>query len=137
MTQTATEATNLGHVAITGVTITPVAFKDPPLLNVVGVHEPYALRAIVEVHTDAGVSGLGETYGDHEPQRLGRFFTALDISAPTPLSGYFERMSVREEQTREGVPAAGFEKVLMPGDLEAGKRQQPTLRHCPEPVNLR
>ena len=28
---------------ITGVTITPVAFADPPLLNAVGVHEPFAL----------------------------------------------------------------------------------------------
>lgn len=54
----------LGQVAITGVTITPVAFKDPPLLNAVGVHEPYALRAVIEVHTDAGITGLGETYGD-------------------------------------------------------------------------
>ncbi|MFB0835802.1 glucarate dehydratase family protein [Arthrobacter halodurans] len=52
------------QVAINGVTITPVAFADPPLLNTVGVHEPYALRAIVQVHTDAGISGLGETYGD-------------------------------------------------------------------------
>ncbi|KSU69703.1 glucarate dehydratase [Pseudarthrobacter enclensis] len=49
---------------MTGVTITPVAFRDPPLLNAVGVHEPFALRAIVEVMTDAGVSGFGETYGD-------------------------------------------------------------------------
>lgn len=49
---------------ITGATITPVAFADPPLLNTVGVHEPFALRAIVQVHTDAGVTGLGETYGD-------------------------------------------------------------------------
>ncbi|WP_091419624.1 glucarate dehydratase family protein [Arthrobacter sp. OV608] len=55
---------HLNQARITGVTITPVAFKDPPLLNTVGVHEPFALRAIVEVHTDAGVSGFGETYGD-------------------------------------------------------------------------
>jgi glucarate dehydratase len=51
-------------IRITKVTITPVAFADPPLLNSVGVHEPYALRAIIEVHTDAGLSGLGETYAD-------------------------------------------------------------------------
>jgi glucarate dehydratase len=49
---------------ISSVTITPVAFADPPLLNAVGVHEPYALRAIVEVVTDDGLSGLGETYAD-------------------------------------------------------------------------
>ena len=58
------QAEHLGQVIITSVTITPVAFKDPPLLNTVGVHEPYALRAIVEVHTDSGISGVGETYGD-------------------------------------------------------------------------
>ncbi|GAB3448166.1 glucarate dehydratase family protein [Actinophytocola sediminis] len=46
------------------VVITPVAFRDPPLLNAVGVHEPYALRAVVEVRTEDGVLGLGETYGD-------------------------------------------------------------------------
>jgi glucarate dehydratase len=49
---------------ITSVTITPVAFADPPLLNSVGVHQPFALRAIIEVATDAGLTGLGETYAD-------------------------------------------------------------------------
>ncbi|MDQ3787654.1 MAG: glucarate dehydratase, partial [Actinomycetota bacterium] len=53
----------VGH-RIQDVHVTPVAFRDPPLLNTVGVHEPYALRAIVEVVTDSGLSGLGETYGD-------------------------------------------------------------------------
>jgi glucarate dehydratase len=51
-------------VKITEIVLTPVAFRDPPLLNSAGVHEPWALRTIVEVHTDEGVSGLGETYGD-------------------------------------------------------------------------
>jgi glucarate dehydratase len=49
---------------ISRVVITPVAFSDPPLLNVVGVHQPWALRAIVELHTDSGLLGLGETYAD-------------------------------------------------------------------------
>ncbi|MEJ2856946.1 MULTISPECIES: glucarate dehydratase family protein [unclassified Saccharothrix] len=49
---------------ITSVDLIPVAFRDPPLLNSVGCHEPWALRTIVEVHTDEGISGLGETYGD-------------------------------------------------------------------------
>jgi glucarate dehydratase len=49
---------------ITEIDLTPIAFRDPPLLNSVGVHEPLALRTIVEIHTDEGVSGLGETYGD-------------------------------------------------------------------------
>ncbi|MFE7228479.1 glucarate dehydratase family protein [Nocardioides sp. NPDC057577] len=49
---------------ISKVVVTPVAFADPPLLNVVGVHQPWALRAIVELHTDTGLVGLGETYAD-------------------------------------------------------------------------
>ncbi|NUT97722.1 MAG: glucarate dehydratase [Saccharothrix sp.] len=49
---------------ITAIDLVPVAFRDPPLLNSVGCHEPWALRTIVEVHTDEGISGLGETYGD-------------------------------------------------------------------------
>jgi glucarate dehydratase len=53
-------------IRITNVTITPVAFADPPLLNAVGVHEPFALRAIIEIGTDAGLTGLGETYADEQ-----------------------------------------------------------------------
>jgi glucarate dehydratase len=49
---------------ISRVTVTPVAFADPPLLNSVGVHEPFALRAIVRVDTDDGLTGWGETYAD-------------------------------------------------------------------------
>jgi glucarate dehydratase len=55
---------------ISRVDVTPVAFADPPLLNVVGVHQPWALRAIAEVHTDSGLVGLGETYADET--HLGR-----------------------------------------------------------------
>ncbi|WP_329149230.1 glucarate dehydratase family protein [Streptomyces niveus] len=49
---------------IKDIRVTPVAFRDPPLLNTVGVHEPFALRAVVEVVTESGLLGLGETYGD-------------------------------------------------------------------------
>lgn len=44
--------------------VTPVAFPDPPLLNSAGVHEPWALRTIVELDCGDGLTGLGETYGD-------------------------------------------------------------------------
>ena len=54
----------MSALRISAVTVTPVAFADPPLLNSVGVHEPFALRAVVEVSTDQGLAGLGETYAD-------------------------------------------------------------------------
>ncbi|GAA4459734.1 glucarate dehydratase family protein [Phytohabitans houttuyneae] len=44
--------------------VTPIAFPDPPLLNSAGVHEPWALRTIVELSCGDGLIGLGETYGD-------------------------------------------------------------------------
>ncbi|HVT66163.1 MAG TPA: glucarate dehydratase family protein [Trebonia sp.] len=53
-------------IRIANVAITPVAFADPPLLNSVGVHEPFALRAVIEITTDAGLTGLGETYADEQ-----------------------------------------------------------------------
>lgn len=68
----------MSQVRITGITLTPVAFHDPPLLNQVGVHEPFALRTIVEIATDAGVLGLGETYGDEgHLQRLSAVVPSL------------------------------------------------------------
>ena len=65
------------------IVITPVAFRDPPLLNAVGVHEPFALRSVVELVTDAGVYGLGESYGDlphlERLQRAAAELTDLDV----------------------------------------------------------
>ena len=49
---------------IVDVRVTPIAFRDPPLLNVAGVHEPWALRSVIEVQTADGRVGLGESYGD-------------------------------------------------------------------------
>ena len=53
-----------GPSTIAAVRVTPIAFRDPPLLNVAGVHEPWALRSIIEVETGDGRIGLGESYGD-------------------------------------------------------------------------
>lgn len=73
---------------ISRVVVTPVAFEDPPLLNVVGVHQPYALRAIVELHTDSGLLGLGETYADETHlARLEAVASALGGRDPYDLHG--------------------------------------------------
>jgi glucarate dehydratase len=71
--------------------ITPVAFRDPPLLNAVGVHQPFALRSVIEVTTDDGVSGLGESYGDREYlARLGTCADALVGADVFNLNHLFE-----------------------------------------------
>ena len=73
------------QIRITGARITPIAFVDPPLLNTVGVHEPFALRAIIQLDTDAGLVGLGETYADQTHlarlQAAADAITGLDVFA--------------------------------------------------------
>jgi glucarate dehydratase len=68
-----------GPIRITGARITPVAFVDPPLLNTVGAHQPYALRAIIQLDTDSGLTGLGETYAD--TRHLARLQAAAEAIA--------------------------------------------------------
>ncbi|MEX0885229.1 MAG: enolase C-terminal domain-like protein [Phycisphaeraceae bacterium] len=48
---------------ITAMHVTPIAITDPPLLNAAGLHAPYALRTVVELVTDDGVSGVAEVPG--------------------------------------------------------------------------
>src|SRR5690349_20963833 len=47
--------------------VVPVAIADPPLRSAFGLHAPYALRTIVQLKTDDGLTGLGETYGGSIP----------------------------------------------------------------------
>jgi glucarate dehydratase len=55
---------------VKSVVVTPIAFRDPPLLNAVGVHEPWALRSIIEIETAGGITGVSESYGDEPTLRL-------------------------------------------------------------------
>ena len=45
------------------VRVTPVALPDPPILAASGCHGPYFLRSIIELTTDDGLIGVGESYG--------------------------------------------------------------------------
>ena len=44
--------------------ITPIAVTDPPLLNAAGLHQPFALRTIIELITDDQISGISEIPGN-------------------------------------------------------------------------
>ena len=45
------------------VRLTPVAIPDVPLVNTKGVHQAVFLRTIIEIETDDGLVGIGESYG--------------------------------------------------------------------------
>jgi glucarate dehydratase len=72
---------------IARVTVTPILIGDPPLLNVLGVHQPWTPRLIVEVEAD-GVTGVGETYGDSEYLALAQALAArVEGRALTDVNG--------------------------------------------------
>lgn len=69
-------ARDLRQLRITGLRVTPVALPDPPLLAASGAHGPYFLRTILELETNAGLIGIGETRGGEATVR------ALQAVAP-------------------------------------------------------
>lgn len=73
--------------AIRHVRITPIAFRDPPLLNAAGIHEPWALRSIIEIETASGLVGINESYGDLPMlQALAKAAPALQGLSPWALN---------------------------------------------------
>jgi glucarate dehydratase len=48
---------------IVEVRIHPIAIADPPLRSSYGLHQPYALRTILELVSDEGLVGIAETHG--------------------------------------------------------------------------
>lgn len=73
--------------AIRHVRVTPIAFRDPPLLNAAGIHEPWALRSIIEIETGSGLVGINESYGDLPMlEALARAAPALTGLSPWALN---------------------------------------------------
>ncbi|HEV2371236.1 MAG TPA: glucarate dehydratase family protein, partial [Streptosporangiaceae bacterium] len=93
------------QLRVTGVTVTPVALRDPPLLNSAGVHQPYALRCVLQVRTDAGITGIGEAYGDGPTlQRLRSVASLLPGLDVFDLNGLWQRVQVALGQAVPGTP---------------------------------
>ena len=52
-----------GDLKIVDLRVTPIALPDPPILAAGGCHGPYFLRNVIELKTDEGIIGIGETHG--------------------------------------------------------------------------
>jgi glucarate dehydratase len=113
----------MSAIRITNVTITPVAFADPPLLNSVGVHEPFALRAIIEVGTDAGLTGLGETYADEQHlaalQATAKAVTGVDVYDTQEIYRRVLRLAPPKTQIASGLigDSAAADRVFSPFEV--------------------
>jgi len=102
-------------VTLTRVRVTPIAFRDGPLLNAAGIHEPWALRAIVELETSDGRVGISETYGDEPMLRVLAEAQGLVLGL-SPFD-----LNTMEERVRAAIrPVAGaVEFELAPGSHSA------------------
>ena len=108
--------TNTPALPIRHVRVTPIAFRDPPLLNAAGIHEPYALRAIIEIEADGGLVGLGESYGDAP------VLAALRAVAPELVGHDAYDLNGLEQliaRTLARLPAAAAGAELAPGSQPA------------------
>lgn len=81
------------EIRIAEMRITPVAIADPPIRSSYGLHQPYALRTIVEFISTDGVVGISETYGGEEPIRaLEEIRGQIIGSSPFRLTGMLAGM---------------------------------------------
>lgn len=102
-------------IKISAVRVTPIAFRDGPLLNAAGIHEPWALRAIVELESSDGRVGISETYGDEPMLRVLEQARALVLGlSPFALNA----MEQRVRATIKPSPGA-IEFELAPGSHTA------------------
>lgn len=102
-------------IRIRDLRITPIAFRDGPLLNASGIHEPWALRTIVELETSDGRVGIAETYGDRPMLR------ALEEARPLVLGLSPFDLNLMEQRVHAAIkPTAGaIEFNLAPGSHTA------------------
>ena len=64
-----------GGTRIRELIVTPIAFRDPPLLNSNGVHEPLALRIILQLVLEDGT--VGAVHGEAMDSAACKFYVSL------------------------------------------------------------
>jgi len=98
------------------VRVTPIAFRDPPLLNAAGIHEPWALRSIIEVETDSALIGINETYGDQAMlEVLAKAAPALQGLSPWDLNAMEARVQALVQPAGASSEFLGEQISLAPG----------------------
>ncbi|MXU64885.1 enolase C-terminal domain-like protein [Oceanomicrobium pacificus] len=106
----------MADTRIADIRITPIAFYDPPLLNNAGCHQPFALRSIIEVETEDGVIGLGESYGNSMTidgvRAVAEACRGLDV---TDLNGLWARINATLTDQVDGYNTGAGRLVLRVG----------------------
>lgn len=96
---------------ITSFALHPIAIADPPLRSSYGLHAPFALRTIVELKTDDGLTGVSETYGGETQVNALEATRELVIGMdPFQLAGLYEDL------TRAKAVGDRSQTYLVPGE---------------------
>nr|WP_244954009.1 enolase C-terminal domain-like protein [Spelaeicoccus albus] len=108
------------------------------MLNAVGVHERWALRSIVQLTTESGITGLGESYGDEAHLRRLRHGADALIGADVFAVNSFRPLIRQALAADSGVGGHGMsgmvtgssteDRVLSPFDVAALDVQGKILR---------
>jgi glucarate dehydratase len=102
---------------ITELVLHPIAMADPPLRSSYGLHAPFALRTIVELKTDSGLTGFSETYGGDGPlaglEAVRARVTGMD---PFQLAGLWRDLSQEAEHAIANAPGGRSQTYLVPGE---------------------
>jgi glucarate dehydratase len=105
---------------ITEVRIHKIAIADPPLRSSYGLHQPYALRTILELQSEDGIVGLAETYGGEAPA------AALEALKPRLLGANALKVTGALMDLVQGTGSgdARSQTMLVPGEnpLDANPR---------------
>src|SRR5919206_1564 len=102
---------------ITELILHPIAIADPPLRSSYGLHAPFALRTIVELKTDSGLTGISETYGGDGPlaglEAARQRVIGMD---PFQLAGLHKDLVARANQEMDSAPGGRSQTWLVPGE---------------------
>jgi len=104
------------QIKITGLNLHSIAIADPPLRSSYGLHAPWALRTIVELETDSGITGYAETYGGEAPK------AALEAARPLLLGrDPFQLATLHQQISQQsgrpaGIPGGASQTWLVPGE---------------------
>ena len=103
-------------MTITELKLHPIAIADPPLRSSYGLHAPFALRTIVELKTDSGITGIAETYGGDGPlaglEAARQHVIGMD---PFQLTRLLDAMS-RDAVAAPDVAGGRSQTYLVPGE---------------------
>jgi glucarate dehydratase len=101
----------------------PLAIADGPLRSSYGRHAPYALRTIVELITDDGITGISETYGGDAPLAALDAVRHLVVGRdPFQLTPLWMDLGQRAESDRAAMDAGSSSSIqrsqtyLVPGE---------------------